>query len=341
LDNNYRSARAVASDWVGRIIGVLAPAIFGVAPAACPTSSPAILGGAGEVMPTGEHAGPFIHYPSLIFLGAIHALALVSLPFMYFHGIHVWEIVFYFMAYLLGGFGITALYHRAWTHNAVNFARPIEYILAIFAVLMIQMPARQWISTHIKHHKHTDHDDDPYNIQRGFWWAHFEWIIFAPVPPIEVPARLEGNPVIFWQERYYWHLTILLNVGIPIALSIAVGSPWWGGLLLSGLRLVLANHVVFAVNSVCHVWGSRPYTRDVSARNVWWFPFSLGEQYHNYHHAFPRDYRHGVSPFDFDPTKWLIGLLAYLGLARNLFAMPAARIQESRQLSSQSDASEK
>jgi stearoyl-CoA desaturase (delta-9 desaturase) len=341
LDNNDRSARAVASDWAGRIIGVLAPAIFGVAPAGCAPPTSAILGAVDSATATREDAGMFIHYPSLIFLGAIHVMALVSLPFMYFHGIHAWEIVFYFMAYLLGGFGITALYHRAWTHNAVNFARPIEYMLATFAVLMIQMPARQWISTHIKHHKHTDHDDDPYNIQRGFWWAHFEWIIFAPVPPIEVPARLEGNPVIFWQERYYWHLTILLNVGIPIALSIAVGSPWWGGLLLSGLRLVLANHVVFAVNSVCHVWGSRPYTRDVSARNVWWFPFSLGEQYHNYHHAFPRDYRHGVKLFDFDPTKWLIGLLAYLGLARNLFAMPAARIQESRRSSSQSSASEK
>jgi stearoyl-CoA desaturase (delta-9 desaturase) len=67
----------------------------------------------------------------------------------------------------------------------------------------------------------------------------------------------------------------------------------------------------------------------------------LGEQYHNYHHAFPRDYRHGVRLFDFDPTKWLIGLLAYLGLARNLFAMPAARIQESRRSSRQSRASEK
>ena|ERR1700680_1540617 len=272
----------------------------------------------------------FIHYPALTFLVAIHLLALASIPFLYLYGIHIGEIAFYFSVYLFGGFGITALYHRSWTHNAVRFVRPLEYAFAVLAIFMIQMPARQWISTHIKHHRHTDHDNDPYNIKRGFWWAHFEWIIFAPVPPIEIPARLSDNPVVFWQERYYWPLCALLNIGIPIAMSLAVGSPWWGGLLLSGLRLVVSTHVIYAVNSVCHVWGTRPYTREVSARNVWWLPFSLGEQYHNYHHAFPRDYRHGVGQFDFDPTKWLIGLLAYMGLARNLFWMPKARIYEAR-----------
>ncbi len=256
-------------------------------------------------------------------------MALASIPYMYFNGIYASEAVFHPLAYILGGFGITALYHRAWTHNAVIFARPVEYILAILSVFALQMPARQWISTYIKHHQHTDHDDDPYNIQRGFWWAHLEWIILAPVPAIEVPARLNGNPVISWQERYYWPLVVLLNVVVPIALSFAVGAPWWGGLLLSALRLVFTSHVVYAVNSVCHTWGSRPFTQDVSARNVWWFPFSLGEQYHNYHHAFPRDYRHGIRAIDFDPTKWLIKLLAWTGLAHSLVAMSPIRVQQS------------
>jgi stearoyl-CoA desaturase (delta-9 desaturase) len=192
------------------------------------------------------------------------------------------------------------------------------------------MPARQWVSTHLKHHHHTDSPEDPHNIKRGFWWAHFEWIILAPLPTIELPSRLRTNPVVLWQERYYWPLSVLLNVAIPIAVSIAVGSPWWGGLLLSSLRLVITSHLIYAVNSVCHVWGSRPFTKDVSARDVWWFPFVLGEQYHNYHHAFPRDYRHGIGRFDFDPTKWLIHSLVRVGLARNLVAMQVSRIEESR-----------
>lgn len=271
-----------------------------------------------------------IQYPAFIFLSLIHVLALASLPYLYVYGVSAWEVTYHLVAYLLGGFGITALYHRAWAHNSVCFTRPVEYILATLSTLVLQMPAPQWISTHLKHHHHTDRPEDPHNIQRGFWWAHFEWIIFAPVPTIELPARLRNNPVLYWQERYYWPLSALFNVAIPIAISIYLGSPWWGGLLLSGLRLTITSHLIYSVNSICHVWGSRPFTKDVSARDVWWFPFVLGEQYHNYHHAFPRDYRHGVGRFDFDPTKWLIGLLVRVGFARNLFAMHENRIEESR-----------
>jgi stearoyl-CoA desaturase (delta-9 desaturase) len=272
----------------------------------------------------------YIHYPALIFLAVAHLLALASLGYMYLYGVGAWEAVFHVSAMFAGGFGITALYHRAWAHNAVNFARPVEYVLATLSTFVMQMPARQWISTHIKHHQHTDHDDDPYNIQRGFWWAHFEWIIFAPVPPIELPERLTENPVVRWQERYYWPLVVLVNVVLPILISLAVGAPWWGGLLLTMLRIVLMSHAVFAVNSVCHLWGTRPFTKAVSARDVWWFPFVLGEQYHNYHHAFPRDYRHGVAWFAFDPTKWLIRGLAFLGLANDLQSMSIHGIEQAK-----------
>lgn len=271
-----------------------------------------------------------IQLPAIVFLAIMHLMALASLPYLYFYGVHGWEAAYHLIAYPLGGIGITALYHRAWTHNAVQFARPVEYILAIFSTLVVQMPARQWISTHIKHHQHTDSFDDPHNIKEGFWWAHFEWIILAPVPKIELPARLVDHPVIAWQHRYYWPLSITLNVLIPIAISWACGAPWWGGLLLSGLRLTITSHLIYCVNSVCHVFGNQPFTDKDSARDVWWFPFTLGEQYHNYHHAFPRDYRHGIGRFAFDPTKWLIAGLAKVGLAHSLFSMPERRIEQTR-----------
>lgn len=274
-----------------------------------------------------------IQYPALAFLAFIHALALAALPYLYFYGLSWQESVYHIVGYFLGGFGITALYHRAWTHNSVTFARPVEYALAVCSTMIPQMPARQWISTHILHHHHVDTPLDPYNIKRGFWWAHFEWIILAPVPPIVLPARLHDNPVVEWQEKNYYIVSTIINLLIPIALAVAVGAPWWGGVLVSALRLVFASHVVYSVNSVCHKWGTRPFSQDNSARDVWWFPFALGEQYHNYHHAFPRDYRHGVRRFDFDPTKWLIDGLVAVGLAKNLFKMPERRIEEAKRTS--------
>lgn len=271
-----------------------------------------------------------IQYPALAFLAFIHVLAIAAVPYLYFYGISWLEATYHIAAYFLGGFGITALYHRSWTHNSVTFARPVEYFLAACSVLIPQMPAKQWISTHILHHHHVDTELDPYNIKRGFWWAHFEWIILAPVPPIVLPARLQDNPAVDWQERYYFPVSTLLNLVVPIVIAVAAGAPWWGGALVSALRLVIASHVVFSVNSVCHKWGTQPFAGDNSARDVWWFPFALGEQYHNYHHAFPRDYRHGVRRYDIDPTKWLIEGLVKVGLASNVFKMPDKRIENAR-----------
>ncbi len=268
-----------------------------------------------------------INYTALFILAGVHVLALMSLPYMMVYGVSGPEIILQLIAYPLGCLGITALYHRSWTHNAVRFNRSLEYVLAACATLVLQNPARQWISTHIRHHAHTDHDEDPYNIKNGFKWAHYEWIIFSPAPPIVLPPRLAEHPVILWQERHYWLLSITFNLLVPISLAVFMGAPWWGGVLVSALRVALMSNMVFAVNSVCHIWGSQKFTKEVSARDVWWFPFALGEQYHNYHHAFPRDYRHGIRAFDFDPTKWFIFVFARLGLATHLLTASNRQIE--------------
>lgn len=271
------------------------------------------------------------NHPAVAGLILLHLLALAGVGYIVFYGIGWSEIALHGAFYFAGGLGITALYHRSWAHNAVQFPRPIEYILAACSTLVIQMPARQWIIDHIDHHQHTDDDRDPYNIQRGFWWAHCEWILFNHKHDGKLlPARLADNPVIDWQHRYYWLLCGVMNLAIPMLVAILAGAPWWSAILLSSLRMTLMEHVVFSVNSLCHTWGTQPFTRAVSAKNVWWFPFALGEQYHNYHHAFPRDYRHGIKWFDFDPTKWFIMGLARVGLAQNLVAMPASVIDRAQ-----------
>ncbi len=268
-----------------------------------------------------------INYSAAIGLAILHISAIACIPYLILVGVSTAELGLQLAFYVLGGLGITALYHRSWAHNAVRFSRPVEYILASLSTLVIQMPAKQWIVGHIAHHNHTDSDLDPYSIQRGFWWAHCEWIFRGEPISDKLPTRLESNPVIHWQNRYYWPLTFTFNAAIPVAVSFALDTSLLGGLLLSSLRLTLMEHTIYSVNSVCHYWGTQPFTKDVSARNVWWFPFALGEQYHNYHHAFPRDYRHGIRAIDFDPTKWFIWSLARCGLAHDLLKIPNTRIQ--------------
>jgi stearoyl-CoA desaturase (delta-9 desaturase) len=274
-----------------------------------------------------------LNHPAILGTAALHVLALASLPYLVLCGLTATELIMHLALYVLGGLGITALYHRSWAHNAVQLSRAMEYALAVCATLVVQMPARQWIESHIEHHKHTDTDHDPYNINKGFWWAHCEWFLRdAHDSTGALPERLNRNPVVNWQERYYWPICGATNVLLPIAVGALVGTPWWACILLSALRVTLMGHVVYSVNSICHSWGTRPFSRSVSARDVWWFPFAMGEQYHNYHHAFPRDYRHGIRRFDFDPTKWFINALAVLGLARDLVAIADERIVYARQL---------
>lgn len=270
------------------------------------------------------------NYPAATALIVIHALGLTAFPYIYFYGISASEAVFHLLAYLLGGLGITALYHRSWTHNAVRFNRAVEYFLAVCATFVVQMPARQWIVAHMDHHSHTDHEGDPYNIQKGFWWAHCEWIVHDHSTTTKLPLRLAENPVVKWQQKNYWLLVLTTNVLLPLGVAITAGAPWWSFALLSSLRIAAMENVVFSVNSVCHYWGTQPFSNEVSARDVWWFPFALGEQYHNYHHAFPRDYRHGIRSYDFDPTKWTILALSKLGLADNLVVIPDRQIERAR-----------
>jgi stearoyl-CoA desaturase (delta-9 desaturase) len=139
---------------------------------------------------------------------------------------------------------------------------------------------------------------------------------------------LQRDPVVMWQHRHYLALTVAMNVALPAAIG------WWygdvvGALLLIGLlRLIVNHHFTFFINSLAHYWGSQPYTEENSARDNPVLSFlTYGEGYHNYHHIFQADYRNGVRWYQWDPTKWLIKLCEWLGLARNLKRIPDFKIQ--------------
>jgi len=142
---------------------------------------------------------------------------------------------------------------------------------------------------------------------------------------------LERDPIVMFQHRFYLPLTLAMNIALPLGLGWAVGDVW-GVFLLGGLlRLVINHHFTWFINSLAHMWGSQPYTDENTARDNPVLAFlTYGEGYHNFHHIFQNDYRNGVRWWHFDPTKWLIAFLSWVGLASNLKRVPDLWIQRAQ-----------
>jgi stearoyl-CoA desaturase (delta-9 desaturase) len=115
-----------------------------------------------------------------------------------------------------------------------------------------------------------------------------------------------------------------------------------GGFLISGLaRVVAIQHGTFFINSACHYIGRQPYSKRCSARDSFFLAiFTLGEGYHNYHHEFQHDYRNGVKPWQWDPTKWLIWTLSKLGITSSLRRVPPEKIAAAEKAVSEKQAGE-
>jgi stearoyl-CoA desaturase (delta-9 desaturase) len=230
------------------------------------------------------------------------------------------------------GMSITAGYHRLWAHRTYEAHLPVRILYLIFGTMALQNSAFAWCSGHRTHHLHVDDVDlDPYSARRGFWFSHIGWMLReypSGVPDFSNIPDLKKDRLLAFQHRYYVPLAVGLNFGLPMLAGL-VFHDFWGMVILAGvLRLVWSHHVTFFINSLAHMWGSRPYTEDNTARdNPALAVITYGEGYHNFHHIFAHDYRNGVRWWQFDPTKWLIAGLATVGLARRLKRTPWFQIQ--------------
>ena len=227
--------------------------------------------------------------------------------------------------YLLCGLSITAGYHRLFSHQSYKASAVVRALYLMFGAASCQNSALAWCQDHRRHHRYTDEPADPYSTSHGFLWAHIGWIWH--VTPADTPAvkvdDLERDPLVRFQHNFWVPLAVMFGAVIPAAIAGLWGDAL-GGLLVAGfLRLVLAWHSTFSVNSFAHTFGQRAYAAGASARDSAWVALiSLGEGYHSFHHRFQSDYRNGVRWYHFDPSKWLIWTLSRLGLARQLIRVP-------------------
>jgi stearoyl-CoA desaturase (delta-9 desaturase) len=243
-------------------------------------------------------------------------------------GVSAAELTLLVLFYVATAVSITAGYHRLFAHGAYDCRRFVKVFYLLFGAAAFQQSVLVWGSEHRRHHGKVDAEGDPYNIRRGFLWAHIGWLMIDNQPEdfSNVPD-LEADVLIRLQHRYYFPLAFLVCFGLPLAIGWAIGNPW-GVLLWAGLvRLVLAHHATFFVNSLAHTLGRRPYSLAATARDsVVTALLTFGEGYHNFHHRFATDYRNGVRRYQWDPTKWLIRTMAAFGWAWNLYRVPRERI---------------
>jgi stearoyl-CoA desaturase (delta-9 desaturase) len=274
-----------------------------------------------------------INWVSSSFLIGTALLTVTALPvYLWFFGFDWFHFGTFFVMFVLTGFSITAGYHRFFAHKTFEAKWPLRLMVLIFGAAAFENSVLMWTSDHRRHHKHTDHDDDPYNISKGFFHAHMGWILFKldAEPPLDNVPDLERDSLVRWQHRYVHVLAVLVGFGLPTVAGFLYDG--WvgalGGFLIGGIaRVVATQHTTFFINSACHCMGRQPYSKRCSARDSFFLAlFTLGEGYHNYHHEFQHDYRNGVKPWQWDPTKWLIWVLSKLGITSRLRRVPADKI---------------
>jgi stearoyl-CoA desaturase (Delta-9 desaturase) len=232
--------------------------------------------------------------------------------------------------YLLVMLGTTVGFHRLFTHRSFEAAKPVQFVLGVLGSMAFEGPLLEWVGRHRLHHQHSDRDGDPHSPHaprrsgfwgrfRAFWHAHIGWALAPESPDLARYAPDLRKSRMLRAVSALFPLWAALGLLIPAGIGYALGG-WWGaltGFLWGGLvRVFLGHHITWCVNSVCHLWGARPYqSGDESRNNPVVGVLALGEGWHNNHHAFPTSARHGLRWWQIDLSYYLIRLMSWVGLA--------------------------
>jgi len=279
----------------------------------------------------------YIRWTNSIFLIGTFATTVTAVPLYIWHyGLDAFQIGLFSFFTIATGISITLGYHRLFSHLTFKAKWPVKMFTLLFGAAAFEGSAIAWSADHRRHHKFVDHEEDPYDISRGLFHAHIGWLLFrtGPDTPLTWVRDLKKDRLAWWQHEYYVPIAITVAFVLPAVIGWLYGGPVaaLGAFLIAGIaRVVVVHHMTFCINSLCHWIGDRPYSTDCTARDSFLMAvFTFGEGYHNYHHEFQYDYRNGVRPWQFDPTKWTIWFLSKIGLVSSLRKVPEEKILKAR-----------
>jgi len=274
-----------------------------------------------------------VRWENSLFLITTFLTTVIAAPAYIWHfGLDGFQIALFSVFFISTGLSITLGYHRLFSHLTFQAKWPVKLFTLLFGAAAFEGSALAWSADHRRHHKFVDHDDDPYDISKGLFHAHIGWLLFrtGPDTPLTWVRDLQKDRLAWFQHQYYVPLAFAVGFGVPTLIGFAWGGAQaaLGAFLLAGVaRVVFVHHMTFCINSLCHWIGTRPYSSHCTARDSFLMAiFTFGEGYHNFHHEFQHDYRNGVKPWQFDPTKWTIWLLSKVGLTSRLRTVPEEKI---------------
>jgi stearoyl-CoA desaturase (delta-9 desaturase) len=267
---------------------------------------------------------------------------LAAVPVAWGWGLGWHDMVIALVMYAVSGHGITVGFHRYFTHGAFKAKKALRVALAIAGSLAIEGPVIRWVADHRRHHAYSDRDGDPHSpwrygenfgaLIKGLWHAHIGWMFDVEQTNHQryAPDLLADRAISRVSKAFPWLSAISLL--LPPAVGYAWSGWQWQGAATaffwaSLVRVAVLHHVTWSINSICHTIGRRPFsTRDKSA-NVWWLAIpSMGESWHNLHHADPTAARHGVLRGQLDSSARLIWTFERLNLAYDVRWLTPERV---------------
>ncbi|HEV7651218.1 MAG TPA: acyl-CoA desaturase [Actinophytocola sp.] len=276
----------------------------------------------------------------LFIVGPFVAL-LVAIPLTWGWGLGWLDLALAAAFYTVTCLGVTVGFHRYFTHRAFKAPRPVRVALAIVGSMALQGPITHWVADHRRHHAFSDRDGDPHSpwafgtspfaLVRGFWHAHMGWLFDRNLTNAErfAPDLLADADIARVHRQFgLWTAVTLLA---PAVIGGLLTWSWQGGLTAffwAGLvRVSFLHHVTWSVNSICHMIGNRPFAARDRSANFWPLAIlSMGESWHNLHHADPTCARHGVRRGQIDISARLIWLLERFGWAHDVRWPTAKRL---------------
>ncbi|MDQ4036959.1 MAG: acyl-CoA desaturase [Actinomycetota bacterium] len=258
---------------------------------------------------------------------------LAAVPLLWGWGMGWLDLALLVGMFTISGHGITVGFHRHFTHGSFKAAAPLRAALVVAGSMAVQGPVTQWVADHRRHHAFSDREGDPHSpwrygdtvgaLTKGMFHAHIGWLFdrnqtnparYAPDLLKDSVVRLTGAWFILWA---------FLGLALPAVLGGLITMSWigaltgffWGGLV----RVAVLHHVTWSINSICHMVGARPFAARDKSANVWPLAIlSMGESWHNLHHADPTCARHGVLPGQIDSSARLIWLFEKFGWVRDV-----------------------